>query len=192
MSKHKKHNKKKSMRKKRSWLIDTPVWVCVILFVLGLLLCTVFPYIVWYEGELIERDEAIPCSATLESYVKRHSPRGGGLNRVELRFTDHDSLDMDAAYFDADIQNKLDLYRGETVDMLLHPNSNNIWEMKCGDTVILAFEDAKSGILYDNIGMTVILGGFGCFVVIVMVISLCLKWKERKREREIRKWRRLC
>ena len=183
MSKHKKRNKKKPMRKKRSWLIDTPVW----LFVLGLLLSTVFPYIIWHEGELIERNEAIPCSATLKSYVMLGSPRGP-LNRVELRFTDHDSLDMDAAYFDADIQNKLDLYRGETVDMLLHPNSNNIWEMKCGDTVILAFEDAKSGMLYDNIGMTVILGGFGCFVVIVMVISLCLKWKERKREREIRKW----
>ena len=187
MSKQKKPNKKKPMRKKRSWLTDVPIWVCVIFFVLGLLLSSFFPFVIWHIGKPIDRDEAIPCSAIFESYIVHTSPKSGSINWVELRFADHVPLDMDGAYFDMAIQGNLELHRGKNVHMLLHPNSNDIWEMTSKDTVILAFEDARNGVLADNIGITVIIGGCGCFLLIVSVISLFLKWKENKKEKVLTK-----
>jgi hypothetical protein len=180
MSKHKKRNKRKEPYKKRSRLINVPIWICVFYFVVGVLLVSIVPFVIWHIDKPINRDAATPCSATFDSYIVHISPRSGSVSWVELHFTDHKPLDMDGAYFDEVIQENLDLHRGESVQMLLHPNSNDIWEMTSEDTVILAFTDAKNSVLSDNIGICVIVGGCGCFVLIVSAISFVLKWKERK------------
>ena len=80
----------------------------------------------------------------------------------KVYFSDHEKLYMDGACFNMDVESALDnLKSGDKAELLLHPNSDYIWEMKCDETVILSFEDAKTRIRSENIAFSAILGAFG-------------------------------
>lgn len=178
-----KHKKKKHTHVKKSWISDVPVGVCIFFVVVGLLIGNVFVIGVWHWGSMIERAEAIPLSASFESYRICTSPKGS-VNEIEIRFQDHEKLYMDGACFDAEVRAALDaLAGGERVELLLHLHSDYIWEMKSGDATVLSFEDAKDGVLAENIGYTVLLGFFGYLIAILGAVSLIMQWKEREKRK---------
>ena len=55
--------------------------------------------------------------------------------------------------------------------------------MKTEENTILSFEDAKSGVLAENLGFSIILGTFGYFCAIMGTVSLILQLSERRRKR---------
>ena len=55
--------------------------------------------------------------------------------------------------------------------------------MKTEENTILSFEDAKSGVLAENLGFSIILGTFGYFCAIMGTVSLILQLLERRRKR---------
>ena len=182
MSKKMRKKKKKKIRTKRSWIVDIPIGACLLFIIGGIILCTVFVFVTWHEGRLIDKSEAVSVSATFDSYIMHHSPKGS-LNEIEICFRDRESLYMDSAYFNATIQDSLDqLDGGEQLDMLLHPSSEYIWEIKTDRDIILLFEDAKEGVLVENLGFSLILGSFGCFCSVMGTTSLILQLVERKRK----------
>ena len=174
-------NKKKQVRKKKAWILDVPIGVCVILMVMGLLIGNVFVMIIWNEGRLIDKCETIPVTATFDSYMFHTSPKGS-LDSVELLFNDHEKLYIDDACFDGDVKDALDrLEKGDRVDLLLHPVSGDVWEMESEELQILSFDDAKRGTFFENLAFTMLFGFFGYFVAIIAVISLLCQWKEYRK-----------
>ena len=174
--------KKRKVRTKRSWIVDIPISVCIFFVAAGIIIGNIFVIRTWHEGKLIGKNEAISVSATFDSYTLHHSPKGS-LNEVGIYFSDYEKLYMDGACFNIDVESALDtLQSGDKIELLLHPNSNYIWEMKCDKTVILSFEDAKTRIRSDNIAFSAILGTFGYLCTGLGVVSLLLQFKERRRK----------
>lgn len=177
-----KKKRKKKIKTKRSWIVDIPIGACIFFIIVGIVLCTVFIFITWNEGRLIDKSEAISVSATFDSYTMHHSPKGS-LNEIEIRFKDREQLYMDSAYFSATIEDSLDqLDSGEQLHMLLHPSSEYIWEIKTERDTILYFEEAKEGVLVENLGFSIVLGTFGGLCAIMGTTSLILQLVERKRK----------
>ena len=95
---------------------------------------------------------------------------------------------MDSAYFNATIEESLNqLDSGERLNMLLHPSSEYIWEIKTETYTILYFEEAKEGALVENLGFSIVLGTFGCLCAVMGTTSLVLQLAERNRKRQNQK-----
>ena len=174
---------KKKKRVRRSSITDIPTSVCVFFIVFGLIMGSVFTIGTWSWGKLIDRSEAIPLTATFKSYEVDFG-RGGSIREVEIDFTDHEKLYIDGAAFNDSVEDALDeLKKGDQVQLLLHTNSNDIWDMKSDKNAILLFEDVKSSMSGENIGFSLI--GFFCYSCAVFgTISLLIQFlKGRKRKR---------
>ena len=174
-----KNRRKKKKFVKYSRAYDNPPVVYIFFIIMGLvlaLLCAV----IWHEGRLIEKDEALCVSGVYESYEPRNS-RYGSVSEIEIRFLDRDTLLMDSAYWNVNIENALDsLEKGERFDMLLHPTSKYIWEIRTSDRVLFSFDDARSGVLTENVGFTFILGVFGLVSILMGTVGLALWLRQYK------------
>ena len=178
----KKYKCKKTL--KFLWLQDIPLGVCFFLMVIGLLMGSVFVIGTWHWGKLIEREDAIAVSATFSEYLMHTSPKGSA-ESVEICFTNRDSLFIDSAVFDETVKKGLDtLRRGDSVELFIHPNSGDIWELRSEDAVILDFEYAKSRMLVDNFLFSG-LGLFGYMCAAMGAVSMVIQLVQRKKEREI-------
>ena len=66
------------------------------------------------------------------------------------------------------------LPEGAKVDMLVHPNSNTIWELKHDGKTILSFEESQKDIKNENVGF-IVLGIFMYFCAAIGFGSLLIK-----------------
>ncbi|MBE6789353.1 MAG: hypothetical protein E7539_06800 [Ruminococcaceae bacterium] len=174
-------NKKKRRRTKISWIADIPVGVCIFFIIIGIIIGNVFVIGTWHWGKLIDKSEAIPITATFESYKMRFG-KSGSVNEIEIYFRDKQKLCIDGACIDIDVETALEnTKQGDRVDLLLHPNSEYIWEMKTKEAVILSFADAKSRMRSENIGFSVILGATGYLCAIMGAISLLIQAVRRRK-----------
>ncbi len=143
----------KGSRNKES-LADIPMWMCIVFILLGGVLGSIFTYNCLYLNQIINRDDAIIVSGKFDSYEFSYG-KGGAVSEVQINFIDRGELCIDTAYH-VEMDEKLEsLKKGEQLNMLLHPNSNAIWELTSDDGIILSFEDAKSRTQFEN--------GFLCF-----------------------------
>ena len=182
-------DKRKKQQKSRSipsWIIDIPINVCVFFIISGIILGNLFVILPWYDGKLIDKHDAIPVSATFDSYTVYYSSKGH-LNGAGIYFRDHDKLYIDGTCFNAEVEDALkNLESGEKLELLLHTNLNDIWEMKSNNSVILSFEDSKTSKRADNIAFTV-LGAFAYFFACVGITSLLLKLRKRRKNISLNK-----
>lgn len=174
--------RKKKICTKRSWIVDIPISVCIFFIVAGVLMGTVFMLNAWYFGKPIEKSEAISTSGTFH-YFLRHSSKGS-FTHASIHFTDRETLDIHGGCFNVDVEDALDtLEKGDKIEMLLHPISNDIWEMRSGDTTILSFEDAKDGMRVESIVWSVTLIPLCDLMAIIGVISICVQFAPRKKKK---------
>ena len=136
------------------------------LLVVGLFIGTVFTVGMSYWNAPLERDDAQEVTATYSSY---HIDYGYGRNRryiheVELQFTDHDELRIEGSCISEEVKNAIkELPVGAELDMLLHPNSSSIVELKHGEKTILPFEEAVKDLGVERIG----------FLILGILLYLC-------------------
>lgn len=180
----KKHKGKKPGYKKRSWIVDVPVWVCIYFIVIGILIGYVFTNITWHERALIDQSEAIPVTAIYNSHRFRYSSKGP-LSEVVIYFDDYEKLYIPGACVRIETEDALEeLQGGEKLNLLLHPNSGDIWEVKSDESAILTFADAKARMQADNIGLSVIGGIVGYLCAIMGAVSLLLQWREYRKGKQ--------
>ena len=179
MSKKSRHKKNKRIRTKRNIFADIPIWMSAVFICLGVVLGSIFSYDCLYLGKIIDREDTVGVSGMFDSYEYSYSPKSGAVVEVQINFIDRESLYLDAYHIE--MEEKLEaLEHGEQLDMLLHPNSEYIWEMTTEDDVILSFDDAKSRTQLEKSFFGVILVGF-CFICVSMgIISLFVKYREHK------------
>ena len=152
-----------------------PVGVAIFLIVAGLILGTVFIFGMQFWGESIDREEAIQESGVFESYQIHYGRHR--ISEIKIILNDHRSFYIDGACVTDELQNQIEaLPKGAKVDMLIHPNSDTIWELKRDDHSILSFERSQEQIKGENIGFAA-LGLFMYFCVVLGIGSLLMRWR---------------
>ena len=170
------------MSKRRKKQEMTP-GTAVMLLVFGLLLGSIFVFGSQYWGEPIHRDDAIEISATYEAYeINPGKIRKHHIKQIEITLADHSSVYIDGACVSEDVKDGIKaLPEGAKLDMLVHPNSDTVWELKHGDKTILSFEESQRDIKNENVGF-IILGIFMYFCAAIGIGSLLIRWgKTRER-----------
>lgn len=142
----------------------------VMLLVVGLILGSIFVFGSQYWGEPIQREDAIEISATYEAYeinpgkIKKHH-----IKQIEMTLADHASVYIDGVCISEDVKDEIHaLPEGAKLDMLVHPNSDTVWELKHGDKTILSFEESQKDIKNENVGFIAL----GVFMYLCAAIGL--------------------
>ena len=166
---------------KKESLADIPLWMCIVFIVLGGVLGSIFTYDCLYLNQIIDREEAIVATGRFDSYEFSYG-KGGAVSEVRIDFIDRGELYIDTAYH-VEMDEKLEvLEKGEQLNMLLHPNSEAIWELTTEKSVILSFDDAKSRTQFENGFFMFFLVGL-CLICISMgVFALLAKYFEYKKK----------
>ena len=166
---------------KKESLADIPLWMCIVFIVLGGVLGSIFTYDCLYLNQIIDREEAIVATGRFDSYEFSYG-KGGAVSEVRIDFIDRGELYIDTAYH-VEMDEKLEaLEKGEQLNMLLHPNSEAIWELTTEKSAILSFDDAKSRTQFENGFFMFFLVGL-CLIGISMgVFALLAKFFEYKKK----------
>ena len=159
-----------SKRRKKQ---GTSLGTAVMLLVVGLILGSIFVFGSQYWGEPIQREDAIEISATYEAYeINPGKIRKHHIKQIEISLADHSSVYIDGACVSEDVKDGITaLPEGAKLNMLVHPNSDTVWELKHGDKTILSFEESQKDIKNENVGF-VILGVFMYFCAVIGLGSL--------------------
>ena len=168
-------------RKKQEISLGT----AVMLLVVGLILGSIFVFGSQYWGEPIQREDATEVSAIYEAYeINPGKIRKHHIKQIEITLTDHSSVYIDGACVSEDVKAGIKaLPKGAKLDMLVHPNSDTVWELKHGVKTILSFEESPKDIKGENIGFGVI-GIFMYFCAAIGLGSLLMRWiRARKTKR---------
>ena len=136
--------------------LGTAIAMTVLCLVLG----TVFLLNHTYWERPVEKDEAVQVSAIYKSYYYKEGIQGTRYSRsavLKLYFKDNDTLFFNDCYIDTELVEKIDaLPEGTRLDMLLHPNGDDIIECKAEGETLLDFEWATSRLLINSVGFVVI------------------------------------
>ena len=168
-------------RKKQEITLGT----AVMLLVVGLILGSIFVFGSQYWGEPIQREDATEVSAIYEAYeINPGKIRKHHIKQIEITLTDYSSVYIDGACVSEDVKDGIKaLPEGAKLDMLVHPNSDTVWELKHGDKTILSFEESQKDIKNENVGF-IILGIFMYFCAAIGLSSLLMRGiRARKRKR---------
>ena len=177
----KKKKNKQPKSKKKEKIADIPLWMCIVFIVMGGVLGSIFTYNCLYLNQIIDREEAIVATGRFDSYEFSYG-KGGAVSEVRIDFIDRGELYIDTAYH-VEMDEKLEvLEKGEQLNMLLHPNSEAIWELTTEKSVILSFDDAKSRTQFENGFFMFFLVGLCLICISLGVIALLAKCFEYKKK----------
>lgn len=159
-----------------------PAGVAVFFIIVGIVMGTVFTFGMQYWNEPIQREDARVIAATYDSYYRDESPRHH--RGIIVYFTDHDQLTIDSMCLRQDVLDNIEkLSSGDCLELLVHPNSDTIWEMKSDTDTILPFELSQERLKGENIGFG-ILGVLLYALAITGVVSLLLRGFGAKRKKK--------
>ena len=159
-----------------------PIGAAVFFIIVGMVMGTVFTLGMQYWNEPIQREDARVIVATYDSYYRDKSPHHD--RGITVRFTDRDQLTIDSACLRQDVVDSIqELSSGDRVELLVHPNSDTIWEMKSDMNTILPFELAQERLTGENIAFG-ILGILLYALAVSGVVSLLFRWRRAKTKKK--------
>lgn len=159
-----------------------PVAIAIMLIVVGVIMGTIFVFGTKYWGKEIQRKDAVAVSAEYESYKLNYGfmRKRRELNQIVLNFNGYNTLYIDGACASEEVLEEIKtLSKGAKLDMLVHPNSDTVWELKHHGNTILSFENAKKNITMENKGF-IFLGMFMYFCALYGFVSLLMRWVEAR------------
>ena len=170
---------KKSGKIKNKILKGVPTSAAVSLLLMGIILAVVFNLDPLYFNSLIEREEAVEAKGVFESYEFLYSGKTDSVTEVRICFSDRDELYLNNYNFDMDEKLAL-LRRGDEVQLLLHPNSDCIWEISTNGNVLVEFDEVRRIATVDNVLSSAILGGFGLFCAAIGAVALIVRLLDKR------------
>jgi hypothetical protein len=134
-----------------------------------------------YWNAPLDRKNAIEVEATFDSYLERKTIRGNSKG-IRISFSDYEQQSIDASCVTDDLRNDLkQLTNGDNLILLIHPNSQTIWEIRTEKKTILSFAYTQNTLRQENIGFG-ILGTFMYFGAAIGLGSLLMRWIQVKRK----------
>ena len=148
--------KKHKIKKKHKTKDPLPIGVAIFFIIVGLFMGTVFTFGMQYWGSPLEREDAVEVSATYEKCWVQYG-RHSSISQIVLSLNERDDLCIDGACANEKIIERIkELPKGAKLDMLVHPNSDTVWELRYGDEIILSFEESQKDIKGENIGFGIL------------------------------------
>ena len=137
----------------------------ILLLVAGLILGNVFIFGMRYWNAPVTADEAKCVTATFSSY--KEIKRRGHVREIILRFDDHEQLYIDGVPIDDELRGAIsEIEAGTTIEMMVHPNSNTILEMKFGTSKLLDFHDSVEKLSSEASGFMYL--GILCYIMALL------------------------
>ena len=119
------------MRKRRKEPMS--VFTAIVLLLVGIFIGSVFIFGQQYWHREIQKEEAIEVSASFRSFRVVYG-RHDVLREVKINFEDHEPYYIDKPCVTEELLDALaEIEKGTEVQMLVHPNSDTIWEFRNGD-----------------------------------------------------------
>ncbi len=158
-----------------------PVSTAILFIVIGLILGSIFILDMRYWNAPIDREDAISVEATFDSFIERESR--GKSKGITISFSDYDQQFINTSCVTDDLRNDLkQLAKGDNLILLIHPNSQTIWEIRTEKKTILSFAYTQNTLRQENIGFG-ILGTFMYFGAAIGLGSLLMRWIRTKKEK---------
>ena len=126
---------------------------CILLVIAGLLMGTVFTFGMGYWNESIAPEEALSVTAEYTGHEVDYGRRRS-INEIDLLFADHGQLTIAGCCISSKLLDALaSLKKGDTLDMLVHPNGGNtVLSITAQGETLLAFEDAMQRLSVERWG----------------------------------------
>lgn len=148
---------KKAITKGEAWF----------LLIAGLVMGTVFTFGMQYWNAPITQEEAV-CSTAVYASYKEQLERGR-VKEIILRFEDHEQLYIAGVCINDEIRDSIhNLAPGTQLALMVHPNSNQIMDLKAGNSVLLDFPDTSEKLTGEATGFL----GLGLFCYVLSVCGL--------------------
>lgn len=112
----------------------------VFLFIIGILLGSVFTFGMQYWNKNVARKDCTIVKTQFLSYDEnRHR---GHIQEIAIDCADGNRYFIDGVVIDKKLLNKLSsLHKNKNITLLIHPNSNTIVEFSIGKNVLLNFDE---------------------------------------------------
>lgn len=122
----------------------------IAILVLGLLMGTVFIFVMGHTQSAVTRKEAISVSAVMQDVRGRYSNvvrrTSNRLSEILIRFEDYEQLSIDHPVANQTLLDTLSSIAGTTFDMVVHPNSANILALTVSGEEIVNFDHAAAAL----------------------------------------------
>lgn len=119
------------------------------LLLAGLFMGTIFTFGMHYWNAPVERANAIQKEAAFDYYKEdfsKHNTRG-----ISVYFIDCEQLYIDGECVNDQLRKDLaDISAGTKVELMIHPNSDTILDMRVQNQVILDFDDVQEKLSGEN------------------------------------------
>lgn len=155
---------RRNWRKRKSRPSQT-FWLVLGALVVG----TIFTFGVRYMEVGIERHEALYCEGVFDSFIDNKKYGRHRSKPIDLIFADGNTFEIDRTCTSQELSDRLALLeRGTKLEILLHPNSNLVLELRTEDEVIMSFDEAMQRLSKDQKGFFAI--GIICYVFAFVAI----------------------
>lgn len=151
--------------------------VAIFMLIAGLLLGTVFTVGEQFWNKDIERNDCIRLQTQFESYACNNN-----YEHINIKCKDGNTYGLNNAGWNSEVVEQLDkIEPGQTIILLLHPNSHEILEFQTSSGDILKFSKAINSINFDRkgffiLGIIAYVGGlYGLYYVIIHIKRKCKK-----------------
>jgi len=130
--------------------------LAISLLIWGLLMGSIFTFLMDHTQGPVSVEEARPVSAVMEDVrgqYSRHRTAGRRLDTIYIRFADHEQLHIDAPVAtEALLDELLAIAPGTRFNVLVHPNSATILALAMDGEEIMAFDESVAKLARENTG----------------------------------------
>lgn len=146
-------------------LKEMSIGEAIFLLIAGMIMGTVFTFGMKYWNAPITKDEVQQVTAIFSSAKEIYGR--SGVNEIIVRFEDHEQLFIDGSCINDEICDAInDIAPSTIVEMLVHPNSDSIVEMKVGTMKLLDFQDSIQKLSSEASGFMYI--GVFCYIMALL------------------------
>ena len=158
--------------KKRKKKSEIPNSKAILLLILGIIMGSVFIFVYNYFNGNVDREDAESVTVTYESYEEKvHRSRYGRDYYAVLSFSDYKDLDISQLCYNDEVEEKLEaLPKGAILNVIHHPRSDDIMELRHYGNCILSFDEVSERIHKENIGFFCL----GVFMYFCALFGLCI------------------
>ena len=115
----------------------------IVIIISGIIIGTILIIGDLYFNAPVSREEAVQVSAEFTSFDERI--KKGRLNKIIMRFEDNAQMDIGGMYVNKYLREDIrNLQPGTELEMLLHPYSDMIMEIRTDDEILLEFEHSSN------------------------------------------------
>ena len=137
------------------WKYEHPTFAqALLLLVIGAIMGTVFTFGMQHWNKTVTREECTYVETCfLDSWEIYGANRPHTLNEILVDCSNGERYSIDSVCAKETIQNMLKEMKGGTeIQLLIHPNTDNIMEFKVGETVLLDFDYASEQLTDEGTG----------------------------------------